>query len=404
METTNLTDVNLADFDVSEEFGFILKNPLVTLPQYYKPWMDIAQNLALLIETKKLREEVNRMPELSLEHLEGHREQRLARVYLCHITMGYVWQGGEQAAVKVLPRPLAVPFHNLSQALGMPSIMIHADLVLANWKLKDPLGPLTLDNLSTIVSLPGGESLQGFVLVTLLVELAAIPGVKGVLQAIKAMLREDGQILLQALGDIAQSINKMSEALKLMYDYVDSDVYYNTIRIYLSGWKNNPAMPDGMIYKGAAEEPLYFSGGSAAQSSVYHVYDELFGIHHQPISSDFLLKMRQYMPPAHRHFIDWVMGVPKLTEYVERCGDPALVSAFNVCINALTDLRSLHIRIVSKYVTAAGVRARKRDLNLESAGQNVQERGTGGSQAMTLLKSVRDTCKEALLKTSTAGN
>lgn len=33
-------------------------------------------------------------------------------------------------------------------------------------------------NLDTIVSLPGGESLRGFVLVTVLVEKAAVPGMK----------------------------------------------------------------------------------------------------------------------------------------------------------------------------------------------------------------------------------
>lgn len=33
-------------------------------------------------------------------------------------------------------------------------------------------------NLEVLVSLPGGESLQGFFLVTLLVELAAVPALK----------------------------------------------------------------------------------------------------------------------------------------------------------------------------------------------------------------------------------
>lgn len=43
-------------------------------------------------------------------------------------------------------------------------------------------------------------------------------------------------------------------------------------------------MPEGLLYEGVSEEPLYFSGGSAAQSSVYHAFDELLGIQHQPAS------------------------------------------------------------------------------------------------------------------------
>ncbi|XP_018418761.1 PREDICTED: indoleamine 2,3-dioxygenase 2 [Nanorana parkeri] len=395
---------NLEDCYVSEEHGFILRDPLDKLPDYYKPWMDIAECLSVLIETKKLRDEVSKMPELGTQQLKGHRQQRLARTILSHIVMGYVWQNGESGGVKVLPRALAVPYHQLSHALGLPLIIVHADFVLANWKKKDPLGPLTIENLSTIVSLPGGDSLQGFVLVTLLVEAAAIPAVKAVIQAVKSLESDDKQRLLIALQDLERSINQMSEALHLMYDYVDSDVYYNTIRIYLSGWKDNPNMPEGLIYEGVSEEPLHFSGGSAGQSTIFHAFDELLGIQHKPNSLDFLLKMRDYMPPAHRGFIRWVQEAPKLPEYVQRSNDPALLSVFNQCISALTEIRSLHIRIVSKYVNAAGIRARMKTNQAVTEGQEPQERGTGGSQVMSFLKSVRDTCKEGTLRHSIPGD
>lgn len=399
-EETEMEMVKLEDCYVSEEYGFILQDPLVKLPEYYNPWMDIAEHLAELIETQKLRDEVIKMPELGTQHLRGHRQLRLARVILSHIVMGYVWQNGETGGVKVLPRNLAVPYHQVSQTLGLPLIMVHADFVLANWKKKDPVGPLTIENLSTIVSVPGGDSLQGFVLVTLLVEVAAIPAVKAIIRTMRAIQEDDRQTLLLTLPDMEHSITKMSAALQLMYDYVDSDVYYNTIRIFLSGWKDNLNMPEGLLYEGVSEEPLYFSGGSAAQSSVYHAFDELLGIQHQPASADFLLKMRSYMPPAHSNFIDWVREAPSLSEYIVRFEDPTLLATFNQCISALTQLRSLHIRIVSKYVNAAGVRARIKKNQKENQGQDQEERGTGGSQAMTFLKSVRDTCKEGMLRHS----
>ncbi|XP_044135134.1 indoleamine 2,3-dioxygenase 2 isoform X2 [Bufo gargarizans] len=366
--------------------------------------MDIAEHLAELIEEKKLQGEVAKIPELDTQHLKGHRQLRLARVMLTHIIMGYVWQNGETAGLKVLPRNLAVPFSNVSQILGLPLIIVHADLVLANWKRKDPTGPLTIENLSTIVSFPGGDNLQGFILVTLLVEVAAIPGVNAVIRTVSAVQEDDKQMLLSALQDLKQSITKMTAALQLTYDYVNSDVYYNTIRTFLSGWKDNPNMPEGMLYEGVSEEPLHFSGGSAAQSSVYHALDELLGIQHQPDSADFLLRMRSYMPPAHNQFINWVREAPNLLEYVSRSEDPTLLSTFNQCISALTELRSLHIRIVSNYIITAGARARMKKNQTENWGQEQQERGTGGSQMMTFLKSVRDTCKEGIIKHSTPGD
>lgn len=43
-------------------------------------------------------------------------------------------------ATQVLPRNLAVPYWEVSQALGLPPILSHADFVLANWRRKDPNG------------------------------------------------------------------------------------------------------------------------------------------------------------------------------------------------------------------------------------------------------------------------
>lgn len=51
-------------------------------------------------------------------------------------------------------------------------------------------------------------------------------------------------------------------------------------------WKDNPALPAGLLYQGVCEEPLAFSGGSAAQSTVLHAFDELLGIQHGPDSGE----------------------------------------------------------------------------------------------------------------------
>ncbi|KAG2469002.1 I23O2 dioxygenase, partial [Polypterus senegalus] len=82
----------------------------------------------------------SKMPLLDTKYLNGYKEQRLAHLALSFITMGYVWQEGEQGSIKALPQNLAIPFWNVSQCLGLPAILVHGDSALANWKKKDPNG------------------------------------------------------------------------------------------------------------------------------------------------------------------------------------------------------------------------------------------------------------------------
>ncbi|NXT68980.1 I23O2 dioxygenase, partial [Chaetops frenatus] len=405
METSHDTEepplpLALARFQVSEEFGFLLPDPLTELPAPYGIWMDIAHELPQLITSHQLRSRIHQMPQLSTQHLRGHEELHLAHLVLSFITMGYVWQEGEEGTVQVLPRNLAVPYWEVSQILGLPPILSHADFVLVNWRRKDPSG-----NLDTIVALPGGESLRGFILVTLLVEKAAVPGIKAVIQALGAILQGDEETLHRALEELAGAIEAMSEALRRMHDYVDPEVFYTVIRIFLSGWKDNPAMPHGLVYEGVSPEPMAYSGGSAAQSTVLHAFDEFLGICHREDSAAFLHRMRDYMPPPHRAFVEEIHGAVSLKQHVLSSGAARLRAAFNRCVAALTDFRSYHIAIVTKYISIAAARAKAGRAGPTtragpSAGKPpsaLEAKGTGGSHIFSFLKSIRDTTREGMI-------
>nr|XP_019597697.1 PREDICTED: indoleamine 2,3-dioxygenase 2 isoform X3 [Rhinolophus sinicus] len=363
--------------------------------------MEIVNKLPHLIESHQLRAQVNKMPLLNCQFLRSYREQRLAHLVLSFITMGYVWQEGETQPKEVLPRNLALPFVEVSRNLGLPPILVHADLVLTNWTTKNPERPLDIRNLDTIVSLPGGESLRGFVLVTVLVEKAAVPGMKALIQAVNAVLQPSQDSLLQALQQLRLSIQDITRTLGQMHDYVDPDIFYAVIRIFLSGWKDNPAMPVGLIYEGVSTEPLKYSGGSAAQSTVLHAFDEFLGIRHSKESADFLLRMRDYMPPSHKAFIEEIQSAPSLRDHILSSGNGQLLKAYNQCVEALAELRSYHITVVTKYVITAAAKAKsRRSSQLPEPPQALEERGTGGTAVLSFLKSVRNKTLEAILPQS----
>lgn len=160
-------------------------------------------------------------------------------------------------------------------------------------------------------------------------------------------------------------------------------------------------MPVGLIYEGVSTEPLKYSGGSAAQSTVLHAFDEFLGIRHSKESGNFLLNMRDYMPPSHKAFIEAIQSAPSLRDHVLSSGNGPLLTAYNQCVQALAELRSYHITMVTKYLITSAAKAKGRKLShLPGPPQALEDRGTGGTSVLIFLKSVRNKTLEAILPQS----
>ncbi|OWK00354.1 hypothetical protein Celaphus_00019361 [Cervus elaphus hippelaphus] len=196
------------EYHIDEDVGFALPLPLEELPHPYDAWISIARNLPELIKNNQLRMEVEKLAMLSIDGLRGHRAQRLGHLVLGYITMAYVWGQGGGDIRKVLPSNIAVPYCKLSEKLGLPPILLYADCVLANWKKKDPSGPMTYENMDILFSFPGGDCGKGFFLVSLLVEIAAASAIKVIPIIFDAVKREDSDTLQRALLDVSSSLHK----------------------------------------------------------------------------------------------------------------------------------------------------------------------------------------------------
>ncbi|XP_040906568.1 indoleamine 2,3-dioxygenase 2-like [Toxotes jaculatrix] len=399
METINreTLQADLDAFDISEELGFLLEEPLTDLPDYYRAWLDLANNLTHLIESCQLRDLVHKMPVLSPHLLSNHRELRLAHLALGFISMGYVWQEGQHAPAEILPKALALPFWLVSRRLGLPPILTYADSVLANWKLRDPTVDMEIGNMDLIFSFPGGESCRGFFIVSLLVEMAASSGIMGVLEVMHAMKIPDHNRIQEGLAKVTQSLKKMKETFKLMHNHVDPTAFHGTLRIFVSGWRDNPMLPNGLLYEGVSKEPIFLSGGSAAQSSAIQCFDALLGIQHEDETGAFLTRMRDYMPPAHRQLIETLSVLPPLRDFILSQHSSDLYQAYNSCVSALVDLRSYHLSAVAKYIVVPGNQARTMGCPLRGVGTVLNATGTGGSSVIVFLKSVRNTTQKALI-------
>ena len=104
------------------------------------------------------------------------------------------------------------------------------------------------------------------------------------------------------------------------------------------------------------------------------------------------------MPPSHKAFIEEMQAAPSLRHHVLSSGNGQLLTAYNQCVEALAELRSYHITVVTKYLVTAAAKAKSRKTShLPEPPQALEERGTGGTAVLSFLKSVRNKTLEAIL-------
>lgn len=258
------------------------------------------------------------------------------------------------------------------------------------------------------------------------------------------------------LKKIADAVRGMCESLSCMREGCHPFIFYHRVRPFLSGWKHNPTLPNGVLYTGVSDVRQMFYGGSAAQSALIPFLDIGLGISHDSIKSqEFLLAMRDYMIKPHREFLTYLESVACIRPFVVNClslcgmeiatssssegsaengvsggageGEkpvpaPAatnngglgsrgalyvsnsvtsvprnimedLRDAYDDCVQQLRKFRTGHIALVAEYIIAQQRKGVSKDALEGSAGG----KGTGGTDLMNFLKPIRDNCAESLL-------
>lgn len=127
---------------------------------------------------------------------------------------------------------------------------------------------------------------------------------------------------------------------------------------------------------------------------------------HPKLKTNFFHEMRRYMSRKHRQYLRVVRKHRhQLRPFVkEHVGNARLVNAFNDCIIAMKEFRSSHIQMVTRYVVNPARKAQqeadgdKLVSPQSSIKQALLARGTGGTDVMPLLKSLRNETIETMVK------
>ena len=388
MTTSSHEPLSLAQFDLSPERGFLpATDPLAQLPD--EPILNqIGAELPKFLTARQLRFFVNDHQEVMGPVADdwGLDVFRCAMRTLSFAGHAFVWEDPDHPA-SLIPASLALPWVAVAQQLGRPPVLSYASYALHNWRRLDPQKPIELGNVVLLQNFLGGLDEEWFVLIHIDIEAKAGPGLLGLVQAYNAARDNRPDDVLQGLRALAAAQEAMRETLLRMPERCDPYIYYSRVRPYIHGWKNSPSLPQGVVYEGVAayaQRPQQFRGETGSQSSIVPALDAGLGIPHadDPLTQ-YLVEMRDYMPPRHRTFLAALEARtdeqhrPLLYGYARdrKTTHPELWKAFCACVDLLAQFRDIHIGYAERYIFRQH----------QSHASNPTAVGTGGTPFMPYL-------------------
>ena len=292
--------VDKLNFSILES-GFLPNKISTLLSNEFDDVEYIAKNLPKILANNQIEYEVlNLETEKNISNLSIDELERAMLLY-SYIGHGYIWGG--TSIEKVIPKNISKTWYKISQKLDRPPILSYASYALNNWKLQDVNKPFDLENIRILQNFLGGMDEDWFIMIHIAIEHEA----KEILNNLKTYYldkNKDQSYLENALV----SIKKINQIMNRMPEKCDPFIYYNRVRPYIFGWKNNPATPNGVIYEDVEEyggNPQLFRGETGAQSSIVPALDALLGVTHSndPLK-EYLDEMRLYMPKEHRNLLN----------------------------------------------------------------------------------------------------
>ena len=358
-------------------------DPVRRLGVGFEAWEEVADQLSKLVLTDYLRPFVQQLPPFPAHLLTAEAEYERAMALLSYVAALYVYAPERPIATK-LPHNLATGWHQVAQYLGRPPILSYASQTLFNWRRLDGERPLEIGNLTLIQNFLGGQDEEWFVTLHMVIEAVAGRALRVLEELGTAVMQHNVPTIINHLHTIAETIGEMEGVLRRMPERCDPYVYYHRVRPFMFGWKDNPALPQGMVYEGVYDNrPQLFRGETGAQSSIIPAFDAALGIRHEfDEMRAYLAEMRDYMPRQHRAFLEELEGGASLREFVaqHKLAEPALVETYNACVAQLQQFRQLHIEYAALYILKP------------VQGREAGEVGTGGTPFTVYLKKhIRET-------------
>jgi len=252
---------------------------------------------------------------------------------------------------------------------------------LFNYRLEDPKMGMEYDNLRLIRAFEHGldptSSEAGFVLVHVSMVQHSGVLVSGAVKVLNACNDRDREAFNEGLTTVVDALKKVNHVMNEMWNK-SKPGDYTSFRTFIFGIANQSMFPNGVVYEGFSEDPMYFRGESGANDSMIPLSDNLLQIRMPETPLTEILKdFRAYRPGNHREFLEWVhngaelVGVRKFA-----LEDPESALHYLRALNEVRDFRWRHWCFTKEYILR----------------HSKHRTATGGSPIVTVSSSIHLLC------------
>lgn len=370
---------------------------------------------------------------------------RRAHLVLAWIMHFYVHSLPPSAPIRI-PPPITLPLLQVSAQLQLPPVLTYSDDVLYNWHLGENTEDLpTVPTICCQTTFTSTNDEIEFYLTSARLELAGVDALDLMRSTMdEAFVGDDIAIrrITEYLRQLVDVIDRLRVMLLDVKNGCRPDVFYNDIRPWLRGEDSQSGRK--WIFEGIEQDssliyPTELSGPSAGQSALIHSLDNFLGVDNYGKSnkgnaegnsdsttraSALMKRMQLYMPRHHRAFLNHLSNNPRpLRDIVlsasssdtNKAAGVALLDAYNAAVMALKQFRDAHMIVVTLYVVIPARRSRgaaasppsgeavvdhavaSSDAPSDKGPPDSTLKGTGGTDIIQFLKSVRDQTKQTLL-------
>lgn len=341
------TALELRDFGISPERGFLPdEDPLTVMPPGWEYLDDFGNNLPELIESGKILTRAKLLPippDFRFSVL-SKKELQLAWVRYSFIQSAYVHS--QKTSPFSVCRNIAQPLVAISRMLKVRPILPYFAYTINNWRRKDPVGSIKVDNLQLIQTFIRDSDQSWFNLIHVDIENEFGLGACNLWNAKQLADRGDAIGLLGALSLINESIKNMIAVMKRMPEGTSPNTYYK-IRPWIMFFEN-------VVYEGVEEfegKPQTFPGQTGAQTSIFQSLEA--GLQMPKLKENklavYLMDMRNHMPEGHRKFIEYLESNSRVRDFIISSA-PDLVELYDDCVDQELTFLSIHLGYAFYYI------------------------------------------------------